>query len=65
LDRTSTNPARNKNNSLAGNLLALKLNIVRDPTLGDAIVDAPDFRPRPVHRHARSLVLPAVGILSR
>lgn len=40
LDRTSTNPARNKNNSLAGNLLALKLNIIRDPTLGDAVVDA-------------------------
>lgn len=40
LDRTSTNPARNKNNSLAGNLLALKLNILRDPTLGDAVVDA-------------------------
>jgi len=40
LDRTTTNPARNKNNSLAGNLLALKLNILRDPTLGDAIVDA-------------------------
>lgn len=40
LDRTTTNPARNKNNSLAGNLLALKLNILRDPALGDAIVDA-------------------------
>ena len=40
LDRTTSNPARNKNNSLAGNLLALKLNILRDPTLGDAIVDA-------------------------
>jgi hypothetical protein len=40
LDRTTSNPARNKNNSLAGNLLALKLNIVRDPSLGDAVVDA-------------------------
>jgi hypothetical protein len=40
LDRTTTNPAKNKNNSLAGNLLALKLNILRDPALGDAIVDA-------------------------
>jgi hypothetical protein len=40
LDRTSTNPARNKNNSLAGNMLAVKLNILRDPAFGEAIVDA-------------------------